>query len=297
MTIPSNASNANCDSLADDPKDALTVDLKVLIDDYNTLLQHLRDQGRYPAEHINGLIMQNDAVDTAHDIEIGIGACRSGDDTVDMDLTSVLTKRIDAAWAVGDNNGGMDTGSVTNDTTYHVWLIKRTDTGVVDALFSLSATSPTMPTDYDEKRLIGSILTDASSNIRQFKQFYDRFELLTPQEELGGSTAATAEQTLALTGVPTGVQVLVELNIHSEQSSATQRSTRIYPMDGDDLSPGDTTLTISGQSTGADVISFGNSVRVMTDTSAQIHYRTNQSTNMWITSVAWTHPRGKQWAA
>jgi len=72
-----------------------------------------------------------------------------------MTLASGLTKRLDANWAVGTNQGGLDTGSIAN-TTYYVWLIQRSDTGVVDALFSLSSTSPTMPSNYDRKRLVGS---------------------------------------------------------------------------------------------------------------------------------------------
>jgi hypothetical protein len=38
---------------------------------------------------------------------------------------------------------------------YYIWLIARSDTGVVDVLFSLSSTAPTMPTNYTLKRLIG----------------------------------------------------------------------------------------------------------------------------------------------
>lgn len=68
--------------------------------------------------------------------------------------TAALTKRTDVAWAVGDSGGGLDTGSVGN-SDYYIWTIARSGTGVTDYLFSLSSTAPTMPTNYDFKRLIG----------------------------------------------------------------------------------------------------------------------------------------------
>ncbi|MGH6719631.1 MAG: hypothetical protein ACREER_09965, partial [Alphaproteobacteria bacterium] len=86
-----------------------------------------------------------------------------------------ITKRLDAAWVVGTNQGGIDTGAKAATTMYAVWLIKRSDTGVVDALFSTSFTAPTMPASYDRKRLIGSVVTDATPNIIAYTQAGDYF--------------------------------------------------------------------------------------------------------------------------
>jgi hypothetical protein len=58
---------------------------------------------------------------------------------------------------LGTAAGALDTGAIANSTWYHVWLIERVDTGVVDVLFSLSATAPTMPANYTRKRRIGSM--------------------------------------------------------------------------------------------------------------------------------------------
>ncbi len=109
-----------------------------------------------PPMHINGLIQSNAAGDPTNDITISQGKCRDASDTVDMIQSGTLTKQLDALWGVGNNAGGLDTGSIAN-TKYYIWLIKRSDTGVVDALFSTSFTAPTMPTNYDYKRLIGWI--------------------------------------------------------------------------------------------------------------------------------------------
>lgn len=102
--------------------------------------------------------------DTTNDIDISPGSAGSSEsEPVLMTLASTLTKRLDAAWAVGSGNGGLDTGAVGNNI-YYVWEIQRSDTGVVDALFSLSSTSPTMPANYDRKRIIGSFARVSGAN-------------------------------------------------------------------------------------------------------------------------------------
>lgn len=103
---------------------------------------------------IQGLTYANNGTDPTNDIDIAAGVAVSSDASDILALTSTLTKRLDAAWAVGSGNGGLDTGSIGN-SDYYIHLIKRTDTGVVDALFSLSPTAPTMPSNYDKRRLIG----------------------------------------------------------------------------------------------------------------------------------------------
>lgn len=115
--------------------------------------------------YATGLALTTNATDAANDVDIAVGAAAA--DTSPyylMQLTSALTKRIDANWAVGTNQGGLDTGSVQTAATYYIWLIQRSDTGVVDALFSTSSTAPTMPTNYDRKRLIGTLIRASSTN-------------------------------------------------------------------------------------------------------------------------------------
>lgn len=133
--------------------------------------------GSMPKNHIAGLITSNDT-DTEHDINITAGEARDATDAVDITLASEITKRIDAGWAVGNDAGGIDTGAVAASTLYAVWLIKRSDTAVVDALFSLSFTAPTTPANYDYERLIGYVVTNSSSNIIAYKQVGDYFRVM-----------------------------------------------------------------------------------------------------------------------
>lgn len=115
-----------------------------------------------------GLALTTNVADATNDIDIAVGSAASDDtDPVKMVLAAALGKRLDAAWAVGGTPGtaagGLDTGAVGN-STYYVWLIRRPDTGVVDALFSLSATAPTMPTSYTQKRQLGWFARAAGVN-------------------------------------------------------------------------------------------------------------------------------------
>lgn len=155
--------------------------------------------------HLYGLTLSNNVTDATNDIDIAAGEAASTEAIpVLMVLASAITKRLDAAWAVGTGNGGLDTGSIAN-TTYHVWLIQRSDTGVVDVLFSTSATSPTMPTNYDRKRRIGSIVR-ISAAIKAFTQNGDEFLWKVGVQDLGTTTLATTSVLFPLT-VPTGISV------------------------------------------------------------------------------------------
>ncbi|MDR9813117.1 hypothetical protein [Rhizobium hidalgonense] len=153
--------------------------------------------------HLYGLLLSNNVADSTNDIDIATGSAASdGTTPYLMTLSSAITKRLDAAWAVGTNQGGLDTGSIAN-TTYHIWLIQRSDTGVVDALFSTSATSPTMPANYDRKRRIGSILRESAAIVGFFQ--LGRFFYRGPKIDYD-STSALASQTVSLS-VPTGIRV------------------------------------------------------------------------------------------
>lgn len=203
--------------------------------------------------HIFGLTLANSAADQTNDIDIAAGEAASTEpNPALMVLASALTKRLDAAWAVGNNQGGRDTGSIT-DGTWHVWLIQRSDTGVVDALFSTSATNPTMPANYNRKRRIGSIIR-ASGAIRAFVQSEDHFRYLTGVLDRSG-TSATGTVLVALS-IPDGISVGVLSNIDLAVNAASGAYVRL----GDAASGG-------VQSAGLAINHSGSaSLRLQTDT-------------------------------
>lgn len=69
--------------------------------------------------------------------------------------------------------GGLDTGSVASSTWYAVHIISNADGSSSAALFSLSATAPTLPGGYTLFRRVGYARTNGSALIVQFKSIGD----------------------------------------------------------------------------------------------------------------------------
>lgn len=170
-----------------------------------------------PPGHIHGLHMSNSAVDATNDITVLPGYCTSSNTQVNITLSSTITKQLDGTWAVGTNQGGLDTGSIAN-TTYHVYVIRRSDTGVVDVIFSTSASSPTLPTGYTDYRRIGSIIRSGGV-IRPFYQLGDRFLYKTEITDRNDTTGGVFTLTMS---VPTGSNVFPIFRVSQRHGTAGQ---------------------------------------------------------------------------
>ena len=145
----------------------------------------------FPRGHIWGLTLSN-AADALNDITVAAGEACTEAGGGDIALTAAITKRLDAAWAVGDNQGGLNTGAEANSTWYEVHLIKRVDTGVVDVMFTTTANRAALPANYTLQRRIGWIRNDASGNILAFTQVNDHFTLTTQINDVSASLTSTA---------------------------------------------------------------------------------------------------------
>ncbi|MEJ0051399.1 MAG: hypothetical protein WDN02_09380 [Methylovirgula sp.] len=165
----------------------------------------------YLRGYLAGLTLSNNS-NTSFNVSDGVA---NADDNSLLMKTFGFTKTT-GAWAVGNNNGVLDTGAIAASKWYHVYLIERTDTGVIDALLSLSANAPTMPANYTKKRRAGSIRSDASSNILAFSQNGDEFLWSVPINEWNGTTIPTTPTLFTLAGSPVGVKVNAMLRIAVE---------------------------------------------------------------------------------
>jgi hypothetical protein len=67
--------------------------------------------------------------------------------------------------------GGLDTGTEAASTWYYLWLIYNPGTVDVAGLISASSSSPTLPSGYTYRALVGVVGNNASSN---FIEFYQR---------------------------------------------------------------------------------------------------------------------------
>jgi hypothetical protein len=242
--------------------------------------------GRMPRGQLWGLTMSNNGSDLVNDIDVAVGEARDSTNAVDMVLGSAITKRLDAVWAVGTNQGGLDTGTIANNT-YHVWLIERTDGTVVDVLFSLSATAPTMPANYTYKRRIGSIMRVAAAIVRfvQHGDWFDRYDWADNTVAAGSVTANTLV-TVTL-GIPTGIKFYAHL-LGGTLKSAANPFSRIVSLD---TSPVVGFMNIWSATSSA----YGQTVLdVWTNTSAQVGAMSDTTgATISIYVMGWMDTRGR----
>ena len=123
-----------------------------------------------PTKYITGLTIDNNSVDADNDMDIATGSCRDYADSVDITVLTTIVKRLDAAWAVGTGNGGIDTGSMAASTTYYMYVIRKDSDATIDGLFSLSDTSPTLPSGWSKYRILGVFYTDSATDIETYTQ-------------------------------------------------------------------------------------------------------------------------------
>lgn len=245
-----------------------------------------------PRGHIAGFQLSNSSGDANHDIDISGGRCRSDDDTTSLFKGTPITKRIDVAWSEGDNQGGLDTGSVAVDTTYHVFAIYNPTTNTFDVLITASFSSPTMPTDYTKKRILGSIYTDGSANIIGFSQFGDEFLWDSPPLDYDSTITTTAS--LHGLSVATGRKVQAIINATLAGGSDNTEAYLSSP-DVDDEAPSITGAPLASvrqdesfdrQMTAA--------MKIRTNTSGQIRARNSRvGTALKIVTLGWIDRRGK----
>lgn len=246
-----------------------------------------------PKGYLYGLTLSNNVTDVTNDIDIAVGEAADSTGVLNMSLPSSITKRLDAAWAVGTGNGGRMSAAAITDTTYHMWLIQRSDTGVVDVGFDVSATSPTMPTNYDYKRRIGSIVR-TSGAIKPFLQIDDNFRWLVPVQDVAVTNPGTAAVTRTLT-IPLGLVLDANIAV-ADQAIATNHFGLITSLALTDTTPSISAFSYVANSTGPTTQYYNVNLVVPTNTSAQIRSRQSNSgagDTLTIVTNGWRDARGK----
>jgi hypothetical protein len=237
---------------------------------------------------LGGLVLANDATTPATVLDIATGCATSDDNTTTMPLTTAaFTKNCNAPWAVGSGNGALvGASALVANTWYHVFLIERTDTNVVDVCLATTL-APTLPTNYTVKRRIGSIKTDASAHILAFLQVGDHFIWASHIQDWPSGTSFSNTLTAFVISVPTGVRVIAEINLQSFYG--TTGWSRVQ-------SPDDTNTSTMPITLGQNVANVQNGINVsiQTNTSAQIMVQTDAArTSLQIFTFGWFDNRGK----
>ncbi len=126
----------------------------------------------YTPGFLYGFNLSNDSGDTDHDIYVSSGYAKDETDSKDLELTTGLTKQLDASFTEGDDQGGLFTGTIANDTMYHVFLIEKDD-GTTDIGFDTDINASNIPSGFTSYRWLGYVLTNGSANIKQFQMSGD----------------------------------------------------------------------------------------------------------------------------
>ena len=216
---------------------------------------------------------------------------------VDMLVLGSPISKTTAAWAVGSGNGAWD-GTGTNPTSnaiwQHVYLIKRTDTGVIDVLISASPTAPTMPPSYTERRRIGAMLTDASNHWILFHQLGDEFLWDAAVLDVNSITTQGTTATLYPMTVPTGLQVTHYGRYTYSNTVTAGSSLLVVSPDESTRTPGTPAGNVSITNANTTINARGD-LHVRTNTSGQVYMNCNQAANNTISVVTygWIDRRGR----
>lgn len=207
-------------------------------------------------------------------ISIAVGTVQDIGNAGSLNLAASITKNINAAWAVGSGNGGLALALVlTASTWYHLYLIKRTDTNVVDAYFDTSTSAANIPAPYTLFRRVASCRTDANRLIEEYTQIGRTMLWRRLKNDTANFAAISATAGTYTVTVPTGVEVEALIQAFCSRA-ANNTGIRIY-------SPGmqvdaviDPTANaignVGGTAAGATILRHIGDLRIMTNTSAQV---------------------------
>jgi hypothetical protein len=140
--------------------------------------------------------------------KVDVDSCKVGSDDGTYIFDTLTSKTVDMA---ASGAGGLDTGSEAANTWYYVWLIFNPSNGNAYGMFSASASSPTMPSGYTKKRLVGCVRNNASSNFLQFRQIDRTYMYTFTQTAVTGGTATSWTSVNLSSLVPTSLAWAVYL--------------------------------------------------------------------------------------
>lgn len=169
-----------------------------------------------------GLITSNTPSFTTTRITIATGKCRDSTNAINMALVAPITKSLTAAWAAGNNNGGRDTGSLANGQSWYVFIIYNPTSHATDAIFSQSATAPTLPSGYTFFRRVGSLILEAASTaVHQFIQIGQFFEYFLRSADYAVTANGGGVAHYRTVSVPLGIKTKARFYFQSTGTAST----------------------------------------------------------------------------
>lgn len=226
---------------------------------------------------------------------MSISAGRATDSTGVQSMALTAIAKTTSTWAVGTAQGGLDTGSIANNTTYHFYMIRRPDTGVVDVVFSTNATSPTLPTNYTQYRRIASWNTNGSAQWVKVVQRGDLFLLDVPTLDINSTAPGSTAQAGTLASVPSGIVVDAMLNIGILESGGSDLA-YVSPFTVSDMAPSLSAAPGVSVKSHSSTAWGWSPITVTTDINREVRFRlaTGSATSLFRgVTLGWIDTRGR----
>lgn len=253
-----------------------------------------------PMGYLSGLKLSNNGSDPTNDIDVATGVARDSTNVVNLTLGSALTKRLDANWAAGTNQGMRNSAAAITNATYHLYLVAKAGGADVDIYAHTSSAVATVITalqaetggaSYLYARRIGSIIR-ASAAILLFVQDGDFFTLSTPVLDVNVTNLTTARSTYTLS-VPLALRVRPRIRWYIIHAAAGTLVTLVDLVEAD-AAPNATASPLTSQVAQVGTIGVNGFEDLFTDTAAQIGARSSASnTTLRILTHGWVDRRGR----
>ena len=254
------------------------------------------------AGYLWGCTLSNNGTDAVNDIDVTAGECASSataaGDRARL-IVGALTKRLDATWVTGTNQGGRTSSQAIANGTWHVFALRVA--GVDDVGFDTSLSGANLVADHGAThvRRIGSIMRESAA-IVAFVQDADYFRRKASIRDVNSTNPGISAVTVTLS-VPTGLNVRAMVNFNAQQGGAVASTSYLSDLDVNDeapiaynAAPAVPGYTFSNQGTSGS--NEGGLSVIRTNTSAQIRYRLSASdanTVVGIMTLGWEDARGR----
>ncbi|MBU1567726.1 MAG: hypothetical protein KJ630_19140 [Proteobacteria bacterium] len=151
----------------------------------------------FTGDIVGGSFSMNSS-DATNDTDFGSIVCMDSTNTSLISSTSTITKRLDAAWAVGTGNGGLANGSKAVSTIYHLYAILKTSDNTVDFMYLANgdAIATYIPAGYAKYKWVGFVRTNAAGAICGYSFNCGTIKFFTASENVLSSTIGVTAATV-----------------------------------------------------------------------------------------------------
>ena len=238
-----------------------------------------------PLNYISGLTLTRQS-DTTLSVAPGITADASN--TYSLQLLNTIVKDVTIPFSSG---GALDTGLVTADTWYHVFLIARSDINDITMLTSSNFPSPIMPSNYDKYKRIGSIYINDTTSIADFRQNGDEFWWDKPVIAFTGS--GPTSPTLLTIRTPPDIRTKAFLSISMSTVHGAVVIAYVYDPDLSNIAVGGYSR-FSLFAYDDDNGKGGERTSCWTNVNSQIKFVCNTNVNTYLSIYGYRDLRGKE---